>query len=535
MINIRFVFLLVFLCFSSVLFAGKYDKCNSYTDGWDVSSLPSPIKYCDNGRFIIIDNIAEPTYEDLEHFSLCERYSEPVNFEFEYIPGVYHESALKCFFEFAKNTNFCSFNSYDPDYEDGYFYIKGDCTLVKGDGTGHKWSCGSITSGDNYFCRFIYTAPNFQISNCSTDECPSGYEYRKDLYACVPICKEGEYLTSYGGSYTCSQDPCLSMDEEIRKNCICKEHNFGNYLYTHQVASVGVGEVTGIDEYGNIISSGIGYISSIVSCVIKCDDGSVSLDIADFDEDDEKYVDYSCAKKIMPLNFPPLPDSNSSKPDNNSSVKPGKGGVPKPDSNASKPDDNSSSGVDNGKNGSNDSNSSKPDNNNSKGNIGGNDNSGVDNNSSGKKGKGEKDPSNDSNGSKGSGVDNNGSGGSEDGSGLDSSLPIADFDSNLKKANEGFLDFYNKYIGKFNDLSDDVNSKINYIKDNGFLNFNNKKIVTCFRSVPVDLGLVKFNLSYDLCQYFNYFYEVFYFITLVTTLFFGIRFIFSKIIVLIGG
>ena len=209
------------------------------------------------------------------------------------------------------------------------------------------------------------------------------------------------------------------------------------------------------------------------------------------------YADYGCNYDETDHLY--LDNPKPPKPDDDNKTKPGK-----PDNNNTKPD-----------------NPDKPDNPNPGGGGGG------DKPDKPKPDKPDQpdDPNKDKNGT------NPGGGGGKPGDKDDDKSGTApDISSDLEKgigdSAKSFDSAYGDYKSKFDGLVSDIKGAIGKIKDGGFVNLGKGREVSCpVTSQTIDFKYFQTSFTYDWCEFLSKFYYVFYFLSLCTCLFFGLKFI----------
>ena len=98
-------------------------------------------------------------------------------------------------------------------------------------------------------------------------------------------------------------------------------------------------------------------------------------------------------------------------------------------------------------------------------------------------------------------------------------------------------DAQGKFDGAYSDtknqldgLIDTAKNAINDIKNGGFIQHGKIRITTCpVKSEVIDFRFFTYRFEYDLCEWLTKLYNVFYFLTLVTCLFYGLKWILSHI------
>lgn len=141
-----------------------------------------------------------------------------------------------------------------------------------------------------------------------------------------------------------------------------------------------------------------------------------------------------------------------------------------------------------------------------------------------------------------SGSSQGGSSGGSEGGGKniegDLAIPnIGNFDSDklsddLSEFNNKFSSSYSLIKEQFDNFISDATSFISNVRSGKFVSLNKNKVQNCIITFPsVDFKYFSSSpFNVDMCEKFNYFYYVFYFLTFVTASFLGVKFIFKALI-----
>ena len=338
------------------------------------------------------------------------------------------------------------------------------------------------------FPSFIYPLKKFDVND---DPKVNTAKYIIDVFAydsdfATQHCKLGYDLANH----KCADDCEHITDRELRFNCACASH-FKDAVYAGTFSA----------DPDTCKGENINYTP-------KCCFGCKRKDGTDFRvvvNSANPYADYGCNYDEIDhlyLDDPKKPDDNKTKPDkpDNNNTKPNKPDKPSnPDDNKTKPN--------------------KPDHGGGGGHSGG---GGGGSNPPDKPGDDDKDK----NGTHPGGGGGGNSGGKDD----DKSGTAPDISSDLEKgindSAKSFDSAYGDYKSKFDGLVSDIKGAIGKIRDGGFTKFGKGREMNCpITSKTIDFKYFQTSFTYDWCEFLSRFYYVFYFLSLCTCLFFGLKFI----------
>mgnify|MGYP000854886849 CR=1 FL=1 len=284
-------------------------------------------------------------------------------------------------------------------------------------------------------------------------------------------------------NHQCAQDCEHITDKKMRFECACAK-KFEGAVHTGTFS----------DDPATCKGKDINYTPKCCfGCKMK--DGTYFNIVVDAAH---PYADYGCNYDETDHLY--LDNPKPPKPDDDNKTKPGK-----PDNNNTKPD-----------------NPDKPDNPNPGGGGGG------DKPDKPKPDKPDQpdDPNKDKNGTHPGG----GGGGKPGDKDDDKSGTAPDISSDLEKgindSAKSFDSAYGDYKSKFDGLVSDIKGVIGKIKNDGFIKLGKGREVSCpVTSQTIDFKYFKTSFTYDWCEFLSRFYYVFYFLSLCTCLFFGLKFI----------
>ena len=329
----------------------------------------------------------------------------------------------------------------------------------------YKFACAQT------FPTFIYPLKKFDYSD---DPKIANARFIVDVFAydsdfATQHCKLGYDLANH----KCADDCEHITDRELRFNCACNKQ-FPGSKYTGAFSTD-----PDVCKTPNITFT--------PKCCFSCGNGnSIVVNAAN------EYADYGCNYDEIDhlyLDDPKKPDDNKTNPD-----KPDK-----PDDNKTKPDKPNPGGGHFGGGGGNPGNPDKPGD----------------------------DKDKDKNGTHPGGGGGGGKPGDKDD---DKSGTVPDISSDLEKgigdSAKSFDSAYGDYKSKFDGLVSDIKGAIGKIKDGGFVNLGKGREVSCpVTSQTIDFKYFQTSFTYDWCEFLSKFYYVFYFLSLCTCLFFGLKFI----------
>lgn len=344
----------------------------------------------------------------------------------------------------------------------------------------YKFACAQT------FPTFIYPLKKFDYSD---DPKIANARFIVDVFAydthfAVQRCNLGYDLANH----KCADDCEHITDRELRFNCACNKQ-FPGSKYTGAFSTD-----PDVCKTPNITFT--------PKCCFSCGNGnSIVVNAAN------EYADYGCNYDEIDhlyLDDPKKPDDNKTKPDkpDNNNTKPNKPDKPSnPDDNKTKPNkpDHGGGGHSGGGGGGgNPDNPDKP---------------------------GDDDKDKDKNGTHPGGGGGGNSGGKDD----DKSGAAPDISSDLEKgindSAKSFDSAYGDYKSKFDGLVSDIKGAIGKIKDGGFTKFGKGREMNCpITSKTIDFKYFQTSFTYDWCEFLSRFYYVFYFLSLCTCLFFGLKF-----------
>lgn len=122
--------------------------------------------------------------------------------------------------------------------------------------------------------------------------------------------------------------------------------------------------------------------------------------------------------------------------------------------------------------------------------------------------------------------------------GNDKIKDIPDFSNLNDISNEmgnSFDNFYTENKTKFEEFKTFINSKIDYIKNKGFVKLGKNRVESCAYETSLKFDEFSQFLKIDLCEWFNKLYYVFYFLTFCSCLFLGFKFILISLFHFLGG
>lgn len=333
------------------------------------------------------------------------------------------------------------------------------------------------------FPSFIYPLKKFDVND---DPKVNTAKYIIDVFAydsdfVIQHCKLGYDLANH----KCADDCEHITDRDLRFSCACNKQ-FPGSKYTGAFSTDP--DVCKTPD-----------ITFTPKCCFSCGNGnSIVVNAAN------EYADYGCNYDEIDhlyLNDPKKPDDNKTKPDkpDNNNTKPNKPDKPSnPDDNKTKPNKPDHGGGGHSGGGGGGSNPDKP---------------------------GDDDKDKDKNGT------HPGGGGGKPGDKDDDKSGTApdissDFEKGINDSAKSFDSAYGDYKSKFDGLVSDIKGAIGKIKDGGFTKFGKGREMNCpITSKTIDFKYFQTSFTYDWCEFLSRFYYVFYFLSLCTCLFFGLKFI----------
>ncbi|MDA3048910.1 MULTISPECIES: hypothetical protein [unclassified Campylobacter] len=332
--------------------------------------------------------------------------------------------------------------------------------------------------------------------------------------------RNGQYFNSDTGS--CSKDCEIIPNLKFRADCHCKQKNLGSYVSSRIVANISNGDD---DE-------------PLAVCKVTCSNG----------EFDAEEIYCSVDDTLREQSDTSTGSNGNNNPNNDDNENPSGGGNNNPNN-----DDNENPSGGGNNNPNNDDNEN-PSGGNSGGGSSGGGSSGGGSSGGGSSGGGSSGGGSSGGGSSGDPSDDSGTTAPENPENPENSenpetpsgdcvgdncTPqdiTSDYSKMLDDAQKQFDGAYGNTKKELDGLIDKAKSAIDDIKNGGFIQFGKSRVLNCpLKSDTIDFKFFTYQFNFDLCVWLSRLYSVLYFLTLVTCLFFGLKFIFVRVINLGGA
>ena len=400
-----------------------------------------------------------------------------------------------CLYEYKGGRTF----SYSP-FDESIVELKDDDFYV-----------GSLTNFNRFKEKYEIRGDYFKV----------GLIYEKNEDTCE-FCNslKGEYFNSDTG--LCETNCDLIPNLKLRSDCMCKKQGYG--------------DVVKVSDYLSIVNDNVGDDTGGLKCQIQCENGDINeLDISYCNVDDthnNREITNNCEGCDF-LN--PVTDNNKTDDDSvydyckaHPEIEQCRGISSNNNDNIDNSSNNSSSGN-SGSGGNsqqnftdiNSTNSTNADNNSQNINTNSDNNKTnstittiINNNQPSKKDDEKNDDLN----------------GECKGENCTPNDITSDYKKMLDDAQGKFDGAYSDTKNQLDGLIDTAKNAINDIKNGGFIQHGKIRITTCpIKSEVINFGFFSYRFEYDLCDWLTKLYNVFYFLTLVTCLFYGLKWILSHI------